>query len=102
MSDACRILAICVGGPKTLVDAGGAWQSSTARDRMAGPVRLETRGFVRDQATQPYHGSPELAVCIHSQTHYDFWSSTLAMDLRPGAVGENLTFDTWDDSTLFN
>jgi MOSC domain-containing protein YiiM len=97
---ACRILPICVGGPKTLFDARGAWQSSIARDRVAGPVRLETRGFVGDQATQPYHGSPDLAVCIHSQTHYDFWNRTLEMDLRAGGVGENLTFDTWDDSTL--
>jgi MOSC domain-containing protein YiiM len=82
------------------VDRRGAWQSSIARDRVVGPVRLETRGFVGDQATQPYHGSPDLAICIHSQTHYDFWNSTLGMELRPGAVGENLTLDTWDDSTL--
>jgi MOSC domain-containing protein YiiM len=39
-------------------------------------------------------------VCIHSQTHYDFWNTTLQMNLRPGAVGENLTFDTWDDANL--
>lgn len=61
---------------------------------------LEPRGFVGDQATQPYHGSPETAVCIHSQSHYDFWNTTLDMDLRAGSVGENLTFDAWDDDTI--
>lgn len=96
----CRIVAVCVGGPKTLTDARGAYQSSIARDRVAGPITLETRGFVGDQATQWYHGSPDLAVCIHSLTHYAFWNATLNMRLQPGAVGENLTFDRWDDRTL--
>lgn len=96
----CHILAIFVGGPKTLVDARGTWRSSIARDRVEGPIRLELRGFVGDRATQPYHGSPETAVCIHAQSHYDFWNTTLQMNLQAGAVGENLTFDTWDDSSV--
>jgi MOSC domain-containing protein YiiM len=96
----CHILAIFIGGPKTLVDARGEWRSSIARDRIDGSVRLELRGFVGDQATQSYHGSPELAVCIHAQRHYDFWNTTLHMNLQPGAVGENITFDTWDDSSV--
>jgi MOSC domain-containing protein YiiM len=84
----CHILAIFIGGPKTLVDARGEWRSSIARDR------------VGDQPTQSYHGSPDLAVCIHAQSHYDFWNTTLDMNLRPGAVGENITFDSWDDSIV--
>ncbi len=96
----CQLTAIFIGGPKTLVDARGEWRSSIARDRVVGPAQLETRGFVGDKATQDYHGSPELAVCIHSQSHYDFWNSTLHLNLQPGAVGENLTFDGWDDSTI--
>lgn len=96
----CHVLAVSVGEPKALTDSRGEWRSSIARDRVTGPVRLERRGFVGDQATQPYHGSPELAVCIHAQTHYDFWNAALRMNLGPGAVGESLTFDTWDDSYL--
>ena len=93
----CHILSIFIGGTKTLVDSRGEWQSSIARER---PVQLETRGFVGDQATQPYHGSLETAVCIHSQTHYDFWNAALQMDLKPGSVGENITLDTWDDGNI--
>jgi len=89
-----------VGKTKTLTDARGEWQSSIARDRLDAPAQLEIRGFVGDQATQPYHGSPDIAVCLHSQTHYDFWNSTLQMNLQPGGVGENLTLDTWDDSNI--
>jgi MOSC domain-containing protein YiiM len=96
----CHVLAIFVGGPKTLIDARGEWRSSIARDRVPGAVQLETRGFVGDQATQSYHGSPDLAVCIYAQSHYDFWNTTLHMNLRPGSVGENLTFDSWDDGNL--
>jgi MOSC domain-containing protein YiiM len=96
----CHILAIFIGGPKTLVDTRGQWRSSIARDRLDGLARLEVRGFVGDQATQSYHGSPELAVCIHAQSHYDFWNTTLHMNLRPGAVGENITFDSCDDSSV--
>src|SRR5215212_6097063 len=96
----CHIRAIFIGRPKILVDARGSWQSSIARDRVNGSAQLEIRGFVGDQATQSYHGSPDLAVCIHSQHHYDFWNSTLHMNLQPGAVGENITFDVWDDNNL--
>ena len=96
----CHVLAIFIGEPKTLVDARGEWRSSIARDRVDQPVRLDIRGFVGDQATQLYHGSPDLAVCIHAQPHYDYWNTTLHLNLRPGAVGENITLDTWDDSTV--
>jgi len=96
----CHILSIFIGGTKTLVDSRGEWQSSIARERVDGPAQLETRGFVGDQATQPYHGSSETAVCIHSQTHYDFWNASLQMDLKPGSVGENITLDNWDDGNI--
>ena len=47
----CHILSIFIGGTKTLVDSRGEWQSSIARERVDGPVQLETGGFVGDQAT---------------------------------------------------
>src|SRR5262245_7255672 len=93
----CRVAAVFIGGPKMLTDARGVWQSSIARDRVQGSATLELRGFVGDQATQPYHGSPDLAICIHALSHYAFWNATLQMMLQAGAVGENLTFDGWDD-----
>ena len=96
----CHIRSIFAGKTKSLVDARGEWQSSIARDRVEGTAQLEMRGFVGDQATQPYHGSTETAVCIHSQTHYDFWNATFHMDLKPGSVGENITLDTWDDGNI--
>ena len=96
----CHVLDIFVGKTKTLVDSRGEWQSSIARERADGLARLEITGFEGDEATQPYHGSLNLAVCIHSQTHYDFWNETLQLELQPGGVGENITLDTWDDSNI--
>jgi MOSC domain-containing protein YiiM len=95
----CHVAGVFVGGSKTMHDARGEWRSSIARDPVAA-AELAFRGFVGDQATQPYHGHPETAVCIHAATHYAFWNGSLGMTLGPGAVGENLTFDRWDDSTL--
>jgi MOSC domain-containing protein YiiM len=95
-----HVVAVFIGGPRTLHDERGEWRSSIARDRVRGPAQLEARGFVGDQVTQPYHGSLETAVCIHSLTHDAFWNSALQMALQPGAVGENLTFDSADDANV--
>lgn len=95
-----RVPGIFIGGPKTLHDAQGEWASSIARDPVDGPAVLETRGFVGDRATQPYHGSLDLAVCLHSLAHYRFWNEHYGMRLAPGGVGENLTLDGADETTV--
>ena len=86
-----RIEAIFVGGPKTLTDAAGTWHSSIARERTAGPVFVTEHGISGDAATQPYHGGPDAAVCVHLTDHYRFWKQAYAVTLAPGAVGENFT-----------
>lgn len=95
-----RVIGVFTGGPKTLRDANGEWVSSIARDPVLGPAVLETRGLVGDDATQPYHGSREAAVCLHSLAHYQFWNEHYGMRLAPGAVGENLTLDSADESQV--
>ena len=95
-----RVVGVFVGGPKTLHDAGGEWISSIARDPLHGPVLVEKRGLAGDQATQPYHGSLEAAVCFHSLAHYQFWNEHYGMSLAPGGVGENLTIDGADESLV--
>ena len=81
--------SIYSGGPKTLCDANGEWRSSIARQRVDAPVQVETRGLVADQCTQPYHHSPECAICVHLLDHYQFWRDRYGIHLSPGAVGEN-------------
>lgn len=95
-----RLAGVFVGGPKTLRDEAGEWQSSIAREVQTGPVQVEHRGLTGDRATQPYHGTPEIAVCLHFMAHYQNWNRELGLTLEAGAVGENLTLDTSDESDL--
>jgi MOSC domain-containing protein YiiM len=95
-----RVVGVFVGSPKTLHDAQGEWVSSIARDAVMGPVTVATRGLAGDQATQPYHGDPEKAVCFHSLAHYQYWNERLGLRLGPGSVGENLTLDGADESNV--
>ncbi len=43
--------------------------------------------------TQPYHGGPGAAVCVHLLDHYRFWNAKLGLGMAPGSMGENLTLD---------
>jgi MOSC domain-containing protein YiiM len=83
--------AVFVGGPKVMTDEQGSWTSSIGRARVSGPVRVEDRGIEGDRVAHSYHGSPDAAICVHLADHYRFWKQTVGIDLRPGAVGENLT-----------
>jgi MOSC domain-containing protein YiiM len=85
-----RIDAIFVGGPKTLTDAKGTWESSIRRQRSDGAVQVSNQGIVGDKATQPYHGGADAALCVHLADHYRFWRERYGFALAPGAVGENL------------
>jgi MOSC domain-containing protein YiiM len=89
MSDYPFLHSIYVGHPKPLTDERGLWQSSIYRDLVHGPIVLEQRGLVGDQATQPYHGTLETAVCCHFLDHYRFWQERYGIVLEPGNVGEN-------------
>lgn len=85
------VQSIFIGGPKTIHDDQGTWRTSIFRDPVSGPVAVEVRGLAGDQATQPYHGTPEQAVCCHLQDHYRFWQAQYGLELEPGSVGENFT-----------
>lgn len=84
------IEAIFVGGPKALRDARGEWISSIARRRASGPLRLSTEGFDGDKVTQPYHGGPDAAVCVHLVDHYNFWRDHYGIRFDHGHLGENI------------
>ncbi|MEZ4870016.1 MAG: MOSC domain-containing protein [Caldilineaceae bacterium] len=92
--------SIYIGQPKTIVDGRGEWQSSIYRNLVDGPILLEARGLVGDKATQPYHGTPELAVCCHFLDHYRFWNERYPMQLQPGNVGENWTLENISEEEI--
>jgi MOSC domain-containing protein YiiM len=83
--------AIFVGRPKAITDDQGTWVSSIFRDAVFARIEVGERGLVGDQVAQPYHGSPDAAICVHLLDHYLFWNARLGMRLAPGMVGENIT-----------
>ena len=90
---AALIDALFVGGSKTLTDTQGVWHSSIQRERSDGPVAVTSQGIVGDRVTQPYHGGPNAALCVHVMDHYRFWRERDGLSLAPGAVGENITLN---------
>ncbi|HEX3985893.1 MAG TPA: MOSC domain-containing protein [Acidobacteriaceae bacterium] len=95
------IEAVFAGSPKLISDRHGVWTSSILRDRVKGPIRVGFAGLAGDRVTQPYHGGPGAAVCVHPSAHYEFWNRTLGMQLAPGSVGENLTLHGLGDEDVF-
>ena len=79
---------IFVGGPKALRDERGEWTSSIARKRVDGPVRLSIEGLDGDKVTEPYHGGPEAAICVHLADHYAFWRAQYGIEFCPGHLGD--------------
>ena len=85
------VQAVFAGRPKTITDDQGTWVSSILRSPVLGRIEVGARGLVGDAVAQPYHGSPDAAVCAHLLDHYLFWNAHLGMHLEPGMVGENVT-----------
>jgi MOSC domain-containing protein YiiM len=83
--------AVFVGRPKAITDGQGTWVSSILRDAVFARIEVGERRLVGDQVAQPYHGSPDAAICAHLLDHYLFWNAHLGMRLAPGMVGENIT-----------
>lgn len=95
------IEAVFSGGPKDMFDQNGSWRSSIQRKRQSGAVVVSMQGIVGDQVTQPYHGSPDAALCVHLTDHYSFWKRRLDLTLQPGAVGENLTLQGVTEDAVY-
>jgi MOSC domain-containing protein YiiM len=85
--------SVFVGRPNVLRDNFGEWTSSIKRDPVSAPIELHAGGLHGDKVTQPYHGGPDAALCVHLCEHYDFWRRQYGLDLPAGTVGENFTLD---------
>lgn len=85
--------AVFVGEPATLNDERGTWTSSIYRKPVSDFIKVTVTGLEGDRVTQPYHGGPDAALCVHLKDHYRFWSSALDLNLPSGSMGENFTLD---------
>ena len=89
-----RVVSIQVGRPRTVDRPGGAVvRTGIFKDRVDGPVRLETLGFEGDgQADRRHHGGPDQAAYAYPSEHYAHWAPRLPDRIHePGLFGENVT-----------
>lgn len=93
VENAAIVRGLFVGQPKSITDERGTWTSSINRDSISGPIEVTVAGLAGDKVTQPLHGSPGQAICVHLIDHYQFWKTHYDVELRIGGVGENVTLD---------
>ncbi|SEC32745.1 MOSC domain-containing protein [Terriglobus roseus] len=91
MAQTVTVQAVFTGQPKIISDERGTWTSSIFRERTEKPVSISLAGLAGDKVTQPYHGGPGAAICVHLADHYAFWNSRFSLNLEAGSVGENIT-----------
>ena len=91
MAQQAMVEGLFTGLPKLISDDRGTWTSSIDRERIETPVAVLLHGLAGDKVTQPYHGGPGAAICVHLSEHYAFWNTRFGMDLKAGSVGENIT-----------
>jgi MOSC domain-containing protein YiiM len=93
MKDSAVARALFVGKPKEITDSKGTWISSIYRDPVVGSIPVTKSGLEGDAVTQPMHGGPDKAICVHLTDHYRFWNAKYGVELQDGGVGENVTLD---------
>ncbi len=103
-----RIASLRVGRVRTLprpawdhhVDR--RWSTAYLKEEVPGSVRIGPLGLDGDeQFERQVHGGPDKAVLAYAAAHYPRWRERLGIArFGPGAFGENLTVDGWDESTV--
>jgi MOSC domain-containing protein YiiM len=91
--NAAVVRGLFVGQTKEIKDRRGTWASSIHREPVSGPIQVVMTGLAGDKVTQPMHGGPSQALCIHLTDHYIFWKTHYNLELRAGGVGENVTLE---------
>lgn len=82
----------------------GQVASAFVKNRMRSPVAAGVTGLAGDeQADRKVHGGPDMAIYAYPASHYDLWRREFPEHdavLGPGALGENLSIDGWDEEDV--
>ena len=96
-----KLLSIQIGTPKQVSYNGREVLTSFFKTPIAGPVRINRFNIEGDeQSDLSVHGGANKAVYAYSADAYGFWNARYGKEHAFGALGENLTFDTLDESTI--
>jgi len=84
-----RLLAVCVGAPRTVTGRSittGIWKQPVRGAVRAHGTNLEGDG----QADRRVHGGPDKAIYAYAGEDSAWWSQQLDRPIEPGTFGENL------------
>ena len=96
-----RVLSVNVGLPQTMAWEGRAFESGIAKTPVAGRVSARGVNLAGDgQSDLRNHGGSFKAVYAYPFAHYAYWSAFLGEALPMGALGENLTVEGLDETTV--
>lgn len=78
------------------------WTTAFYKHPVASPVRLNRLGLAGDAvADTRHHGGPDKAVLCYAARHYQEWAKEHPeLNMAGGALGENLTIDNADESSV--
>lgn len=103
-----RIVSVRVGlvvrtpRPKWDKASGTTWASAYVKSPVSGAVKVGPEGLEGDQQyDRRHHGGLDMAVLAYADSHYDDWRDELDIaEMGPGAFGENLTVEGFDESSV--
>jgi len=93
-----NLISIQSGMPKKYGDASKKsfdereWHTGFYKEPISGIAEVEHLGIVGDgQADLRVHGGPDKAICVYPSEHFEYWETTLGLEMKVGAFGENFT-----------
>ena len=103
-----KIVSIQIGKVVTVGDKNSdqflkkEYTTASYKNRVDGRVDVTKLSIVGDSVADTiHHGGVDKAIFVNSIHNYDSWKKFLAKDeLPPAALGENLTVDGMDESTV--
>lgn len=97
-----RLNAIFVG--RTAPLGPGRVASAFVKSRILSPIAAGVMGLAGDEQADPkVHGGPDMAIYVYPASHYHLWRSDFPEHdavWGPGALGENLSLDGWDEESV--
>jgi MOSC domain-containing protein YiiM len=93
-----KLVAVSVGRTKPVPwDSGSLPVTAIEKHPVEGPVRITTQGVEgNESADVDNHGDEWMRVYAYSVEDYAWWEAELAVSLRPGLFGEQLTTEGVD------
>ncbi len=108
MNKIAKIISVQIGSVKTTGDENSndflkkQYTTASIKDPVNKKVKVTKLSIVGDSVADTiHHGGVDKAVFANSINNYTSWKEFLGKDELPyGALGENLTFDTLDESNV--